>query len=143
MIFFYINIRIIGYWLDMEIYVRVLVRSNIARRQERNINYAQERVHIFPYPTNNLFITYALLSQKALGHLLCNFHQQNLKNKICIKQTKIEIQNESKTTVATSVSKAKYECVFKGISFITFRAPAYFLLYYLYFNRGFDIKCST
>ena len=23
---------IIGYWLDMEIYVRVLVRSNIARR---------------------------------------------------------------------------------------------------------------
>jgi len=56
----------IGYWLYMEIYVRVLVRSNIARRQERNINYAPERVHIFPYPTNNLFITYALLSQKAL-----------------------------------------------------------------------------
>jgi len=56
---------IIGYWLDMEIYVRVLVRSNIARRQERNINYAPERVHIFPYPTNNLFITYALLSQKT------------------------------------------------------------------------------
>jgi len=49
----------------MEIYVRVLVRSNIARRQERNIYYAPERVHIFPYPTNNLFITYALLSQKA------------------------------------------------------------------------------
>ena len=51
----------------MEIYVRVLVRSNNARRQERNINYmyAPERVHIFPYPTNNLFITYALLSQKA------------------------------------------------------------------------------
>jgi len=56
----------IGYWLDMEIYVRVLVRSNIARRQERNINYAPERVHIFPYPTNNLFITYALLTQNAL-----------------------------------------------------------------------------
>jgi len=56
----------IGYWLDMEIYVRVLLRSNIARRQERNINYAPERVHIFPYPTNNLFITYALRSQKAL-----------------------------------------------------------------------------
>ena len=36
----------IGYWLDMEIYVRVLVRSNIARRQERNINYAPERVGI-------------------------------------------------------------------------------------------------
>ena len=50
----------IGYWLDMEIYVRVLVRSNIARRQERNINYAPERVHTFPYPTNNRFITYAL-----------------------------------------------------------------------------------
>jgi len=58
----------IGYWLDMEIYVRVLVRSNITRRQERNINYASERVHIniFPYPINNFFITYALLSQKAL-----------------------------------------------------------------------------
>ena len=49
----------------MEIYVRVLVRSNIARRQERNINYAPERVHIFPDLTNNLLITYALLSQKA------------------------------------------------------------------------------
>ena len=90
----------------MAIYVRVLVRSNIARRQERNTNYAPERVHIFPYPTNNLFITYALLSQKALWHLWYNFHQQNLKNNICIKQTKIEIQNESKTIVATSVSKA-------------------------------------
>ena len=66
------------------------MRSNIARRQERNINYAPERVHIFPYPTNNLFITYALPSQ----------------NNIFIKQTKIEIQNESKPIVATSVSKA-------------------------------------
>ena len=55
----------IGYWLDMEIYVRVLVRSNITRRQERTINYAPERVHIFPYQTNNLFITHASLSQKA------------------------------------------------------------------------------
>jgi len=90
----------------MEIYVRVLVRSNIARRQERNINYAPVRVHIFPYPTNNLFITYALLSQKALWHLLYKFHQQNLKKNICIKQTKIEIQNESKTIVSTSVFKA-------------------------------------
>jgi len=53
----------------MEIYVRVLVWSNIARRQERNINYAQERVHICPYLTKNLFITYALLSQKSLKHL--------------------------------------------------------------------------
>jgi len=52
---------LIGYWLDMEIYVRVLVRSNIARRQERNINYAPELVQIFSYPTNNVFITYALL----------------------------------------------------------------------------------
>jgi len=53
------------YLLDMEIYVWVLVQSNFARRQERNINYAPERVHIFPYPTNNLFITYALLSQRT------------------------------------------------------------------------------
>ena len=28
----------------MEIYVRVRVQSNIARREERNINYAQERL---------------------------------------------------------------------------------------------------
>ena len=49
----------------MEIYVQVLVWSNIARRQERNINYSPEWVHIFPYPTNNLFITYALLTHKA------------------------------------------------------------------------------
>jgi len=49
----------------MEIYVQDLVRSNIARRQERKSNYAPERVHIFPFPTNNLFSTYALLSQKA------------------------------------------------------------------------------
>ena len=55
----------LGYWSDMEKYVRGLMRSNIARRQERNINYAPEGVHIFPYPTNNLFITYTLLSQKA------------------------------------------------------------------------------
>ena len=67
----------------MEIYVRVLVRSNIARRQGRNINYAPERVHIFPYATNNLFITYALLSKK-LKHLLYIFHEQNLKNNIYI-----------------------------------------------------------
>ena len=69
-----------------------------------NICTSSERVHIFPYPTNNLFITYALLSQKALWHLFYNFYQQNLQNNICIKQTKIEIQNESKTIVATSVS---------------------------------------
>jgi len=56
---------IIGYWLDMEIYGRVMVRSNVERRRDRNINYAPERVHKFPYLTNNLFITYALLSQKA------------------------------------------------------------------------------
>jgi len=40
---------IIDNWLDMKINVRVLVRSNIARRQERNIIYAPERLHIFPY----------------------------------------------------------------------------------------------
>jgi len=44
----------------MEIYVWVLVQSNIARRQERNINYATERALIFSYQTNNIFITYAL-----------------------------------------------------------------------------------
>jgi len=49
----------------MEIYVWVLVWSNIARRQERIINYATERVQIFSYQTNNIFITYALKSQKA------------------------------------------------------------------------------
>jgi len=38
----------------MEIYVRVMVRSNIARRQKRNINNAPERVHVFPYLTKNV-----------------------------------------------------------------------------------------
>jgi len=36
------SVIFIGYWLDMEIYVRVLVQSNIAQRQERNITYAPE-----------------------------------------------------------------------------------------------------
>jgi len=40
---------IMGYWLYMETYVRVLVRSNIARRQERDINYAPKRVHMYIY----------------------------------------------------------------------------------------------
>jgi len=30
----------IGYWFDMEIYVRILERSNIVRHQGSNINYA-------------------------------------------------------------------------------------------------------
>jgi len=107
--------------------------------------HQNEYIIIFLYPTNNLFITYALLSQKAFWLLLYIFHQQNLKNNICIKQTKTEIQNERKTIVAIFVSKAGtyYECVFKGISFINLRAPANFHLYYLYLNRGFGIKCST
>jgi len=44
--------------------VRVLVSSYYARRQERIVNYAPDRVHIFQYQTNNLFITYALQLQK-------------------------------------------------------------------------------
>jgi len=36
------------------VYVLVLAPSNNAQGQERNINYASERVHIFPYLTNNL-----------------------------------------------------------------------------------------
>jgi len=31
----------------MEIYVRVLVRRNIARRQERNINYTHQNEYIY------------------------------------------------------------------------------------------------
>ena len=51
----------------MEIYVLVLVRGNIARR----INYAPERVHMFPYQTNNLFITHALqYNCFCLGHIV-------------------------------------------------------------------------
>jgi len=68
--------------------------------------YATEREHIFPYPSNNLFIYIRVTITQALRHLLYNFHQQNLKNNISIKQTKIEIQIESKTSVATFVSKA-------------------------------------
>jgi len=91
----------------MEIYVRVLVRSNIARRQERNINYAPERVHIFPYPNNNLFCYIRVTITKKLYDIYyITFINTISKNNICIKQTKIEIQNESKTIVATSVSKA-------------------------------------
>ena len=47
----------------MEIYVRVLVRSNSARRQERNINVAPERVHIFPYPTVIVHVTLRYFSK--------------------------------------------------------------------------------
>jgi len=85
----------------MKIYVRV--RSNIARRQERNINYVPELEHIFPYPTNNPFIT-LLLHTRHYHKKLNNI--SNLKNNIFIKQTKIEILNESTPIVATSVSKA-------------------------------------
>ena len=46
--------------IHKNVYVRVLVWSDNARRQARNINYAPERVHIFPYLTNNLFVTYAI-----------------------------------------------------------------------------------
>jgi len=89
-----IHLIVIGYFLDMKMYVQVLVRSNNARRQERNINYAPERVHLFPYPTNKLLNTYALLSQKASCQLLYNFHQQNLKNSIWIKQAKIKFKTK-------------------------------------------------
>jgi len=60
----------------MEIYVRVLVRSNIARRQERNINYAPERVHIhvFTYLTNNLFLHTRKYHKNLKKHVLYNFH---------------------------------------------------------------------
>ena len=50
----------------MEIYVRVLVRSNIAKQQKRNINYAPERVHTFLFQNNNFFITYGLHSFKLI-----------------------------------------------------------------------------
>jgi len=36
----------------------------ILRDVRSAINYAPERVHIFPYPTNNLFISYASLSEQ-------------------------------------------------------------------------------
>jgi len=32
----------ISYWFDMEVFAQVRVRCNIARRQERNINYSLE-----------------------------------------------------------------------------------------------------
>jgi len=63
----------IGYWLDKEIYVRVLVRSNIARRQP--ITFLLH-THHYHKKLNNIYY-------------IC-FHQQNLKNKIFIKQTKIQ-----------------------------------------------------
>jgi len=69
----------------MEINVKIPVRSNFARRPDRNINFAPERVHIFPYQTNNLLL-----------HNYYAFQLQKIKN---------IIQNESKPIVAT-VSKA-------------------------------------
>ena len=46
----------IGYWFHMDINVQVPVRNNFARRRDRNINFAPERLHIFPYQTNNLLL---------------------------------------------------------------------------------------
>ena len=51
------------------------------------------------------YFYYIRVTIKSLITLLYNFHQQNLKNNIYIKQTKIKILNESKPIVATSVSK--------------------------------------
>ena len=76
----------------MEIYVRVLVRSNISRRQERNINCAIERVHICPYPTNNLFITYALLSQKLNNINYINFMNKILKISSLLNKQKLKFK---------------------------------------------------
>jgi len=45
-------------------------------------------VHICTYQTNNLYIIYALQSQKDSLHLLNNVHQQTVKNNILITQTK-------------------------------------------------------
>ena len=90
------NTIIIGYWLDMEIYVRVLVRRNIARRQEHNINYAPERVHIFPYPTNNLFITYALLSQKTFWHYCITFINKISKITTVLNKQKLKFKTKVK-----------------------------------------------
>ena len=39
-----------------------MVRVDIARCQERSINYAPEWVTLFPYQTNKPFITHALQS---------------------------------------------------------------------------------
>jgi len=100
----------IGYWLNMEIYmyVRVLVRRNIARRQERNINYAPERVHIFPYPTNNLFISNSHTHHyhKKLNNIYYIIFINKISQITSLLNKKNEIQNESKPIVATSVSKA-------------------------------------
>ena len=83
--------------------IRVLVVPVIAKPFT---SYSVPLVHIFPYFTNNLFITYALLSQINLITFIIIIVINNLKNNIFIKQTKIEIQNENKPIVATSVSKA-------------------------------------
>ena len=85
----------------------------------RNIIIHQNEYIYFHIKPITFLLHTLLLSQKKL-HLLYNFHQQNVKTIILVKQTKIEIQNESKPIVATSVSKVvtEKECVFNGISFI-------------------------
>jgi len=46
---------IIGYWFDMEIYVQVLVRSNSARCQRRNITYPLTYIHLHYFCFNRGF----------------------------------------------------------------------------------------
>ena len=78
------------------------MRSNIARRQELTIYCEPEQVHTFPFH----FYYIRVSITKSLKKILYNFHQQNVKNNVIMKQTKFSIQNESKPIVAISVSKA-------------------------------------
>jgi len=90
----------------MEIYVRVLVRSNIARRQERNINYAPERVRIFLIQPIT-FLLHMRYYHKKLYDIYCiSFINKISKITSVLNKQKLKFQNESKTIVATSVSKA-------------------------------------
>jgi len=81
----------------MEIYVRVLVRSNIVRRQERNINYPPERVLIFPYqPITFLLHThhyhkklnkiYYIIFINKISKITSLLNKQNLKLKTKVNQ---------------------------------------------------------
>ena len=65
---FELYLWVIAYWLDMDIYVRVLERSNIARRQGRNINYAPKRVH-WPFIANAPCILLLISSIYIIGFI--------------------------------------------------------------------------
>jgi len=64
----------IGYWLDMEIYVRVLVRSNIARRQEQKLKFKTKVKQVLPLPFRRLSRNINVYSKEFHSYILEHLH---------------------------------------------------------------------